>query len=146
MNNPGLLQERGGLRQKSVVGDEAENILNLLPISIAVKGGNGKIGVHPEEDQGLGLDRLLLLVQPLEHRQRPVGGMSVAGTQHRGQGKACAPVEDEERMINVLFAVAVEGAELLLSAGGLIGGVHYENNYLPEAGMGLEGKIQKPVG
>jgi len=37
-----------------------------------------------------------------------VGGVGVAGAQHRGQGKAGTPVEDEERVVQVLFVIAMK--------------------------------------
>jgi hypothetical protein len=49
--------------------------------------------------------------------------MGVAGAQHRGQGKAALAVKDLERVINLIFKIAVEEAKLLLPAGGIIGGV-----------------------
>ena len=142
-----LCQERRGLCQEPVVGDEADNIADLgLLFQIAIEGGHGKTGIGPKEDQGLGIGLPQLLDQPLEHRQRPVGGVGVAGAQHRGQGKAVPAVKDEERMIHVLFVIAVEEAELLLAVGGVIGGVHVDDDDLPGAGMGLEVQLQQHIG
>jgi hypothetical protein len=71
--------------------------------------------------------------------------VGIARTQHRGQGKAVAAVEDEERVIHVLFVITVEEAELLLAMGGVIGGVHVQDDDLAGTGMGLEVQIEKPV-
>ena len=60
-----------------------------------------------------------------------------ARAQHRRQGKAGGPVEDEERVIHVLFIIAVEEAELLPAVGRVIGGIHVQDDDLPGAKMGL---------
>ena len=72
--------------------------------------------------------------------------MGVAGTQHRGQGKAIAADEDEERVIHVLFVITMKEGELLLAVGGVVGGVHVQDNDPTGAGMGLEIQLQQPIG
>jgi hypothetical protein len=49
-------------------------------------------------------------------------------------------------MIHVLFVITVEEAELLFAMGGVIGGVHVQDDDLAGAGMGLEIQVQEPVG
>jgi hypothetical protein len=46
----------------------------------------------------------------------------------------------------MLFVIAVEEAELLLTEGRGVGGVHVDNDHLPGAWMGLELHIYEPVG
>ena len=75
-----------------------------------------------------------------------MGGVGIARAQHRGQGKAAAAVEDEERVVHVLFVIPMEKAELLFAMGGVVGGVHVEDDHLAGAGMGLEVQVQEPVG
>jgi hypothetical protein len=101
-------QEGGGLFQDPAVSDEADDLADILPLQIAVERGNGKAGIGPEEDECPGISLLQLLDQPLEQCQRPVRGVGVAGAQNRGQGKAGASVEDEERMIHRFFVIAME--------------------------------------
>jgi hypothetical protein len=95
----------------------------VLLLQIVIESGHGKTGIGPEEDEGLGVRLPQLFDQPFEYCQRPLGGVGVAGAQHRGQGKAVLAGKNEERMIHVLFVIAVEEAELLLAVGGVIGGV-----------------------
>jgi len=45
----------------------------------------------------------------------------------------------------MLFVVPMKETELLFAVGGVIGGVHIQDNGLPGAGMGLEVKVQQPV-
>ena len=75
-----------------------------------------------------------------------MGSVGVARPQHCGQRKAGAAVEDEKRMIHMLLVIAVEEAELLLPMGGIVGGVHVQDDNLPGAGMGLEVELQQPIG
>ena len=63
-----------------------------------------------------------------------------------GQGKAVAAIKDEERVVHVPFVIPVKEAELLLPVGGVVGGVHVQDNGLPGAGMGLEVEVQQPIG
>ena len=72
--------------------------------------------------------------------------MGVAGAQHCRQREAGAAVEDQERVIHVLFVISVKETELLLAMSGVIGGVHVQDNDLPGAGMGLEIELQQPIG
>jgi hypothetical protein len=72
--------------------------------------------------------------------------VGVAGAQHCRQGEAVAAVKDEERVVPVLFVIPVKEALLLLAVGGVIGGVHVQDDDLPGAGMGLEVQRQQPIG
>jgi len=72
--------------------------------------------------------------------------VGITPAQYRGQGKTVAAVEDEERMIYMLFVVTVEEAELLLPMGRVVGGVHVQDDDLPGAGMGFEVQLQQPIG
>ena len=142
----GFFQEWRGLLHHAIVGDEADDIADLLPLQIAIERRHGKAGIGPEKDQGVGIGSFQLLDQPLEHGQGPMGSVGVARAQHRGQGKAGAAVEDEERVIHMLFVITVEEAELLLTVGRIVGGVHVQDDDLPGTWMGLEVQIQEPVG
>jgi hypothetical protein len=120
----GFSQQRGGVGQDPVVGDEADNLADPgLIFQILIEGGPRETGIGPHQDQGLGVGLPELLDQPLEYRHRPLGGMGVAGSQPCRQGKAVLAVKDQQRMIHVLFVIAVEEAELLLPVGGVVGGV-----------------------
>jgi hypothetical protein len=105
--------------------------------------GNGIAGIGSEEDQSPGLGLLQLLDQPLERRQGPMGGEGVArGAESPPKESRCS-VEDEDRMIHMLFVISVEEAELLLAVGGVIGGFHVVDDHLPGAGMGFEVQIHQ---
>jgi hypothetical protein len=119
------------LGQNPVVGNEPNNVADLLLLQIAIARGNGKPGIRPEQDQCSGIGFVQLFDQSCEHCQSPVGGVCIAGTQHRCQGKAGAPVKDEERVIHMLFVVTMEEFELLLAVSGIIGGVLVDNDHLP---------------
>ena len=143
----GLFQQCGSLGKKPVVGDEADDVAEIrLLLQIAINRRHGKAGIGPEKDQGLGVSLPQLFDQPFEYCQRPLGGMSVAGAQHRGQGKAVAAVKDEERVVHVLFIIPVKEALLLVAVGGVIGGIHVQDDDLAGAGMGLEIEVQQPIG
>ena len=103
------------MSQDPVVGDEADDIADLLLLQIAIERRHGETGIGPEEDQGSGIGLFELLDQPFQHRQGPVGGVGIAGVQHRSQGKAAMTVEDKEQVVHVLFVVAMEKAKLLLA-------------------------------
>jgi hypothetical protein len=75
-----------------------------------------------------------------------VGGVGVAGAQYCSQGKTGAAVEDEERMIHMFFVIAEEEAGLLLPVGGVVGGVHVQDDDLPGTRMDLEVQVEEPDG
>ena len=99
--------------------------------------------IGPHQDQGLRLGLAELLEQSLENRHRPLGGVGIAGTQHRRQGKAVLPVKDQQQMLPVRVEIAVAEAELLLAVGGVVGGVQVHSDDLPGGGMGLEVQLQQ---
>jgi len=132
------------LFQDSVVGDKPDDVANpRLLLHILVKRRDRKTGIGPHQDQGLRLGLPELLEQPLENRHRPLGGVSIAGTQHRRQGKAVLPVKDQQQMLPVRVEIAVAEAELLLAVGGVVGGVQVHSDDLPGGGMGLEVQLQQ---
>jgi hypothetical protein len=88
--------------------NEADDITDLLLFQIVIEGGHGKTGIGPKEDQGSRIGLLQLLDQSFEHCHRPLGGVGVSGAQHRGQGKTVATVEDEERVIHMLFVITMK--------------------------------------
>jgi hypothetical protein len=49
-------------------------------------------------------------------------------------------------VIHVLFVITMKEGELLLAVGGVVGGVHVQDNDPPGAGMGLEIQLQQPIG
>lgn len=139
-------KEWGGLGQHMVIGDEADDVPGILPPSIVIERRNGKAGIRPGKDQVSGTGPLQLVDQSLEHCQRPVKGASVALAQHRRQRKARAPVEDEARVIQVLYILVVEEAELWSAVGGISGGIQVQDDDLPRARTGFSIKIHPPIG
>ena len=73
---------------------------------------------------------------------------SSATTQTGSQQTAGMPLEDQQRVIHVLVVGAIEEAQLLLSVGGIVGGIDIEQDFaaLPnllsaEADEGIEAAI-----
>jgi len=99
------------LFQDPVIGDKPDDVANpRLLLQILVKRRDRKTGSGPHQDQGLWLGLPELLEQSLENRHRPLGGVGIAGTQHRRQGKAVLPVKDQQQMLPVRVEIAVAEA------------------------------------
>ena len=66
--------------------------------------------------------------------------------QHTGERKAAQAIEDEERMVHVLFVIAMKETQLLVPMGRIVGRVDIEDKHLARSGMGLHVQRKEPIG
>jgi hypothetical protein len=71
--------------------------------------------------------------------------MDIAGAEYDPQGESGDSIEKEERVVHVLVEVAVEHAQLLMTVGRIIGGVHIDNDPGPGIRMHLNIEVYQPV-
>src|SRR5512139_913124 len=139
-------KDRCSLLPQSIVGDETNHVVNPPFLTEPVESGHGEPGIGSQHDLSLGVGLPQSLEESFEHRLGPMGGMSVTWPEYAGERKAAQAIEDEERMIHVLFVIAMKETQLLVPMGRIVGRVDIEHDHLARSGMGFHVQREEPIG
>ena len=129
-----------------IIGDETNHVVNPPLLTEPVEPGHCEPGIGPEHDLSLGIGLPHSPEESLEHRLGPMGGMGITRPEYTGERKAAQSIEDEERMIHVLFIIAMKETQLLVPMGRIVGRVDIEDNHLARSGMSLHVQREEPIG
>src|SRR5690349_10866030 len=140
--------QSGSTTTKHDIGGNADGVVNAEELAELIKKRQGEtsIGTQPDRDSGKLTQETTQDAQKQRHDASVTG--SSATTQTGSQQTAGMPLEDQQRVIHVLVVGAIEEAQLLLSVGGIVGGIDIEQDFaaLPnllsaEADEGIEAAI-----
>src|SRR5579864_7774706 len=140
--------QSGSTPTKHDIGGNADGVVNAEELAELIKQRQGEtgIGTQPDGDSGKLAQQTTQDAEKQRHDASMTGGRATAQT--GGQQTTGMPLEDQERVIHVLVVGAIEEAQLLLSVGGIVGGIDIEQDFatLPnllsaEANESIEGTI-----
>jgi hypothetical protein len=140
--------QSGSTTTKHDIGGNADGVVNAEELAELIKKRQGEtsIGTQPDRDSGKLTQETTQDAQKQRHDASVTGSSATAQT--GGQQTTGMPLEDQQRVIHVLVVGSIEEAQLLLSVGGIVGGIDIEQDFaaLPnllsaEADEGIEAAI-----
>src|SRR6201987_91591 len=121
--------QSSGTTTKHDIGGNADGVVNAEELAELIKKREGKTSIGPQPDGNSGKlpQQTPQDAQEQRHAASMTGGR--ATTQTGCQQTTGMPLEDQERVIHLLVVSSIEEAQLLLSVGGIVGGIHIEQDF-----------------
>jgi len=124
-----LLQEGLRLILENFVRPDGDGETDLVALAEVVQSGHCEAGVGPQFDDRVREGGLQTRDDGLQCGQDILGGVGIAGPQESAEDATRAAFVDQQRMVHVLVEKPVEGDELLLPVGRVVGAVQFENDH-----------------
>ena len=138
----GLIEQIFGHLFEARVAHQPDRVGYALGLAVVVEGRHGEARVrpylygHPGPRLPQATDEA-----PQEGHSR-VGTVGVARPQERRDQVPALPVEDEQGVVHVLLEVAVVVGALLISVGGVVGGIEIQDDLLRDAPFGSLPRVE----